>query len=80
MNDPSDPVLDQCDIEVDEQTESVLRELQVGQKLSRMTRQNRLDSFRLDDDETFYDHINPKAGLDACVSIDNRHGDLAFNR
>ncbi len=65
VDDASDAVLDERHLEVYEQTEALVSEPEIGQKLLLVNRSKKLDGFH------FYDHlvldyqVSPESGVDA---------------
>src|SRR5579883_1186159 len=77
MNDPSDPVYEACDVEVNEKAERTIRHLEVGEELRLMDRRDLLDGLDLDEHHPPYVthlEIQSKCVLDEEISIYDGHG------
>ena len=53
---------------------------QIGQQLRLMDRQESLNSFDFDDDETLDSQIDTVSGIDLDALVDQRENDLRFDR
>jgi hypothetical protein len=76
---PSDPLLDGRNIEIDQQTKSAAGELQAGEQLRFVYRENAFNGLDLDRDEIGHDHIHPESALQPQIALDDRSHDLGSN-
>jgi hypothetical protein len=73
IDDARDAVFDERHMEIDPQSQTLVGEPEIGQKLLLVDRGERLDGFDFDDDRVFDHQIGAESGVDADILIDYRN-------
>ncbi|HXB74928.1 MAG TPA: hypothetical protein VNY05_42245 [Candidatus Acidoferrales bacterium] len=73
IDDARDAVFDERHMEVDPQSQTLVGEPEIGQKLLLVDRGERLDGFDFDNDVVFDHQIGAESGVDADIPIDYRN-------
>src|ERR1017187_6065031 len=72
VDDAGDSVFNPDDVEVDEQPQSLISQLQIGEKLLLVHRRDGLDSLDFHDPQVLYHHVCVKPSMDADLLVDHR--------
>ena len=79
INHPLDPLLHPRHIEIKQQPDLDPAQLEIGQKLSLMNRQNFFDRLQLDDDAVLNQKIQPITRIDLHAVVNNRQDGLRLD-
>ena len=79
VDDALDPVPQELDVEVDEESESEVGETEMGQELLRVHRSDALDRFQLNDHLGFNDEVGAESLIEDDMAIANRYRHLALH-
>ncbi len=79
IDDTLDPVPQQLDVEVDEESESKIGESEMGQELLRVHRSDALHRFQLDAELGFNDQVGAESLIEDDIAIANRYRHLALH-
>jgi hypothetical protein len=76
--DPFDALTNGRHIEVDQQSETMTSQFQIGQGLSLMDRQERVNSLEVNDDAVLDKHIEPEPRIQSNAVIHHRQSKLRY--
>ena len=63
-------------VEVDEKTDFLSRKPKIGHQLSFVDRKDSFDCLQFDDDLARHQQVDPEAGIDPALVVDDRHLNL----